>query len=784
MLKPKFSEEPQITISSLVLKTITGNLPSQNVSSDIIRKVPNLRLADPEFYKSRPVDMLLGAEIFSEIVDGKKISIDKNLPSAISAYSTIFGWVLLGKIGKSSENASAISGCVTLDNLMQRFWETENLPQDTELTEDKEKSENHFLRTVSRTESGRFMVRLPFKTDIPEMGNSYHLAARRFYALEGKLTRNINLQTEYSKVIQEYLTSGHMERALTSEVKYFLPHHCVIKGTSTSTRVRVVFDASMKTDNGLSLNSSIMTGRKLQNEVMDILITFRTHSVAFMADIKQMYRQITLHPDDRVFHGVLWRDSPSQPLETYRLTTVTFGVASSPYLAMRCLLRLAEEERESFPNASRILKSDTFVDDICSGGSSIEESIVYRNELIRLLHSAGFELRKWISNKQEFLKDLPHEHCVQTESFDDTAVKVLGINWKPQSDLFELKNTEILNTAVITKRYILSYIASMYDPCGWIAPVIFTAKVILQELWLLKIGWDERIPQDLENRWKKFASQLNRLSYIKIPRLVIPNHTQQYELHGFSDASKMGYAACVYLRATDNDGNITLHLLLGKTKVAPLKQNLTIPKMELCGAALLARSLKHVSNLISHIGDIKIFGWCDSQIVLSWLRTPTHLLKTFESNRVSSIHANLESATWRYVPTSMNAADCATRGIFPENLIQHNLWWKPKWLLKPTSEWPQWKFNLVDYDTENILPSEIITSSKQRGKWTKNQTEIKINDLVLIKDDNFPPLQWKLGRVIELFPGKDNIVRVVNIKTASGIFRRPLVKICPLPVNE
>jgi hypothetical protein len=711
-IKPKFSDKPRIEISSLILKSITGNLPSQNISSDVLKKYTNIRLADPDFYKSRPVDMLLGAELFNEVVDGNKISFDKNLPSA---YSTIFGWVLLGKIsGKSSENSSAMSGCVTLNNLMQRFWETENLPQDNELKGDAEKCEKHFLQTVSRTESGRFMVRLPFKTDIHELGNSYNLAARRFYTLENKLTRNIDLQTEYSKVMAEYLTLGHMERARTSEIKYFLPHHCVIKDTSTSTRVRVVFDASMVTDNGLSLNSSIMPGRKLQNEVMDILIRFRTHSVAFMADIKQMYRQITLHSEDRVFHGVLWRDSPNKPLETYRLTTVTFGVACSPYLAMRCLARLAEEERESFPNASRILTSDTFVDDIVSGGSSIEESIVYRNELIWLLNSAGFELRKWISNKQDFLKDLPHEHCVQTETIDDTTVKVLGINWNPHSDLFEFRNTEISNNTVITKRYILSYIASMYDPCGWIAPVIFTAKVILQELWLLKIGWDERIPEDLENRWKSFASQLNILSHIKIPRLVIPTNTRQYELHGFSDASKMGYAACVYLRVIDDSGSITLHLLLGKTKVAPLKQKLTIPKMELCGAVLLARSLKHVSNLLSHVGNMKMFGWCDSQIVLSWLRTPTHLLKTFESNRVSSIHANLESATWRYVPTSMNAADCATRGIFPENLIEHNLWWTPKWLLKPTSEWPQWKFNLVDYETEKLLPSDMITSNVTR----------------------------------------------------------------------
>lgn len=174
-----------------------------------------------------------------------------------------------------------------------------------------------FKQTTTRTVEGRFQVRLPFKSELNNMGDGFRIAQKRLDSLERKFRKDKNIYLKYSDFMNEYLRLGHMSYLsdLTNDctvqgttAEYFLPHHAVFKVTENENKIRVVFDASAKSETGQSLNDSLMTGPKVQNDIFDIILRFRTYKYAFAADITKMYRQILIHPQDRAYHKIIWRD--------------------------------------------------------------------------------------------------------------------------------------------------------------------------------------------------------------------------------------------------------------------------------------------------------------------------------------------------------------------------------------------------------------------------------------------------------------------------------------------
>ena len=175
---------------------------------------------------------------------------------------------------------------------------------------------------------------------------------------------------------------------------YYLPHHAVVKETSPTTKLRVVFDASMKSPSGLSLNDCLMVGPTVQDDLISIFTRFISFQFALTADIQQMYRQIKVYDTNNAYQKILWRNNSNEPIKTYSINRVTFGTASASFLATRTLHQLAKDEYDSYPSASRILKRDFYVDDLLTGAQSLEEAISLRNDLIKLLDREGFSLRK------------------------------------------------------------------------------------------------------------------------------------------------------------------------------------------------------------------------------------------------------------------------------------------------------------------------------------------------------------------------------------------------------
>lgn len=665
-----------------IIKSITGNLPSVTWSFNLFNIPEDVPLADPEFNVSRSIDMLLGAELFYDLLLSEQIK-QANKPII---QNTKFGWVVSGQTECRQKTKSICN--VSVDELITKFWKVEEFTDDNSTFSVNEKRvEKHFSDTYQRTDAGRFIVTLPTKRNINELGNTREMALKRFYALERRLSGNEALQIHYSQFMKEYRELKHMR--LVEEKKdsqnnistvSYLPHHAVTKLDSLTTKVRVVFDASAKSKTGLSLNDILAVGPTIQDDLFSIIVRFRTHNYVLSADITKMYRQILVDETQTPLQRILWRDNPNESIQTYELLTVTYGTSPAPYLATKCLQQLANIESNNFPLGAPIVLRDFYVDNLLTGASTIKDAEIIQDQVIKLLALGGFELRQWASNDKLLLNNIPNkkEPNVIINFDDDTNIKTLGIQWEPNRDIFIFKTKDIVNKDP-TKRVILSQLSSLFDPLGLVTPIIIQGKILMQTIWKANIDWDEVVPETIANDWHNYCKNIKQLNSLIIPRQVTGKNPIHIELHGFADASERAYGACIYLRTIDKYKNVSCHLLCSRSRVAPLKR-LSIPRLELCGALLLARLM----NKITKIANIKfnnIMYWTDSTIVLAWIRSESRNFKTFVGNRISEIQDLSNIRNWKHVASTNNPADLVSRGMDSLTLQNCSKWWHgPAWL--------------------------------------------------------------------------------------------------------
>ncbi|CAG7818965.1 unnamed protein product [Allacma fusca] len=389
------------------------------------------------------------------------------------------------------------------------------------------------------------------------------------------------------------------------------------------------------------------------------------------------------------FH-IIWRAKPNQPVSMYRMKIVPFGVCASPFIACRTLQQLATDEVMKFPMAAEIVKKHFYMDDLMFSIDSVDQALEAQHQLIGMLKTANFELRKWSSNFAELLEAIPielRETQLPLRTDDTSTIKTLGITWNPATDVFTFKVIlDLLKHH--TKRTVLSDISKMYDPIGWLGPVIVTAKILMQTLWTRNLNWDDPLHDDILSYWLDFAISLVQLEKITVPRYLGYHPYRLLQLHGFSDASAKAYSAVIYLRIESN-GKIVCQLVTAKTRVSPLK-TLTLPRLELQGAVLLAELMHHIMTVWKLPFESRHY-WTDSEIVLHWLTASPTKWKTFVSNRVSQIQNLSNNNQWHHVSSENNPADVASRGIKPGDLIDYKLWWHgPEWLKDPDYEIPEW----------------------------------------------------------------------------------------------
>lgn len=382
------------------------------------------------------------------------------------------------------------------------------------------------------------------------------------------------------------------------------------------------------------------------------------------------------------------------------------------------------ESGSNYPCAKGILTNTTYVDDIIAGAETEDDLLRVQQDIIGLLQSGACELKKWSSNSPVVLNHLSAEDCAQQLSFDpreDKSVKVLGLHWDTHIDAFAYH----INMSDIpkTKRGVLSTIAGLFDPIGILGLKILWAKCLMQQLWQEKLNWDEVLPTHISSLWDQFGSELPLLRDVSLPRHIDICHAVDIQLLGFSDASQKAYAATVYLRVVYKSSEIIIYFLACKTKVAPLKAgkldpSLSIPRLELCAALLLAQVLNKLRiTLSAKIPISKVYAWTDSTTVLSWLKSEPKCFKVFVTNRIAKIHTLLPDCEWNYVSTSDNPADPSSRGLLPSALITCSLHWNgPLFVRLPEIEWPTSTFQVISPqylpDMKQVPESSLLVYTK------------------------------------------------------------------------
>lgn len=723
----------ELNLNAYVISKITSYLPEQKICSNAFNwiDITNLELADPEFNHPNKIDILLGADVYGCII---RTGIVKSPSSTLIAQSTTLGWILSGLVNSStlsrannvSPNVAVMHAQFNTDQILRRFWEVEDqISTNKILSPEEEKCEEFYKATTKRRQDGRYEVRLPFKDKDPQCtsGDSRAIAEKRLQFLEKRLAKNPDLKQKYTEVINEYLQLGHLRPVKEEDDKkhlaVYLPHHAVLREDKTTTKVRVVFNASQKNSKGVSLNDTLMIGPTLQADLRHTVLRWRRYSIALVADIVKMYRQIGVSDEDAMFQRILWRNSSADDIQDYELVTVTFGTASAPYQAVRTLHQVAYDEGDMYPKAADQVLNSFYMDDLMTGCFEVTSGIKMYKQIKEMLCKGGFKLQKWNSNNKEILEKIrtleerdKGQHILKDKGINkdnqkveiklDETMKILGLTWDRLKDSFRYTvNLPPLKSEPVTKRSVISDIARLFDPLGWLAPTIVLAKIFIQKLWLAGMGWDEQLNIELIKEWNTYREELALLTNIHIPRWLGTTPESKLELHGFCDASKVAYAAVLYLRLIDATGEVNVSLLVSKTRVAPIKQ-VSIPRLELCGAVLLSKLLIETSEVLNIPKD-RIYAWTDSTVVLAWLNSHPSRWKTFVANRTSEILTFMNSSQWFHVATKENPADCASRGMLPSLFLQFTTWFSGPQFLKAKT---------ITYKKPNDLRIELEQSVK------------------------------------------------------------------------
>lgn len=352
------------------------------------------------------------------------------------------------------------------------------------------------------------------------------------------------------------------------------------------------------------------------------------------------------------------------------------------FLAIRTIQQLTDDEKRDFPTASEIIKKRFHVDNLVTGSNSSDEALKMRDDLIKLLEKGGFLLRQWASNDKKLIESLPENLIFKSES---NIIGALGILWSTETDeiIYSVANEEIND---FTVRTVLSEIMKFnFDSLGQLSPINILLKLAMQELW--KIGfsdWNKTVPEIIATILIRIRKELNKIKEFKFPRCVLILNYINLQIHGFCDASKKAYGACLYIRSTNENGQVLSRLICAKSRVAPLK-TVTLARLELCAALLLANLLKVTMEALELNID-RIVLWSDSTITLQCISTPPYKLKTFVANRISEIRSLTNISSWRHVPSTQNPADFISRGQMPFEFANNKMWPNgPSWIVEPES---------------------------------------------------------------------------------------------------
>jgi hypothetical protein len=546
--------------------------------------------------------------------------------------------------------------------------------------------------------------------------------------------------SKYEQTMIDQIKEGVLERVrnprlTTGPRVHYLAHQPVIKESSISTKLRIVFDASAGQP---SLNECLARGPVYagQNEkqIAVILIRVRLMMNVLCMDLEKAFLQVLINPRDRDVTRILWPKNPmdeTDEFKVYRFSRVTFGLNCAPFLLGATVEHHLKQNANKY--SDKLIRG-SYVDNYIVEVKEPDEVPFAVSEIRQLFWKGGFNCRQFTSNCRHEINGLPFEWQEPR-----SKLSLLGIQWDTIDDTFKMKMPKFKGPT--TKRSILSVIASFFDPNGWFSPILLQAKRLQAEVWKIHVDWDELIPEELESRWQKIVHDWDEKEF-SIPRRSFQLSPSDLpitcEMHGFSDASEFGIGIAVYLR---HGARRQMALVFARSLVIPTslqpkpkklpdgssqKREISIPRLELQAAHLTHKVCQQLmKNLQVEISKVRI--WTDSTTIIQWLRAGRHK-EIFVENRL----AKLRNTLICYVNTKENPADIASRGqsiktfSLPETW---NLWFHgPKWMSDSLEEWPE-TLEEFDPNKENVNNEETIFSIEcaaidQRPQVIRTETEV------------------------------------------------------------
>lgn len=695
------------------------------------------RIKFPQVGPRPIVDLLIGVDQADLLYSLEDV---RGRPGEPIARLTPLGWTCIGNpelqaIQAQTNFTFLANDSHELNNLVRRFWDVDD-SKEIQIVKPEEKIARDVVAETLTFEDGHYSVGLPWKTKDHNLPDNFTMAMHRLQSTEKRLQKSPELAKAYSDILETYQDKGYIRKVLPEEEKpdqvWYLPHFPILRPDKSTTKVRVVFDASAKCEE-VSLNDFLLQGPKLQNDLFTVLLRFRRDPIALMCDIKEMYLQIKLNPSDRPYHRFLWRNMETkEDPNVFEFERIVFGVSSSPFLAQFVIQEHARKHQSQFPLGAETILKSTYMDDSMDSVPDMETGIELYKQLSQLWASAGMHARKWLSNISEVLKHIPHTDCVTEVDLDRgelPVVKTLGVLWTPNEDEFKYQVHPPSRDHYSTKRAFLKGIATLFDPLGFLSPYVIRAKIILQEMWESGVDWDDLVEESLSRKAQEWFEELSELPRLCVPRCLrtgLP--VKKITLHTFTDASQQAYGAATYSRHLYEDGSVTCRLVASKSKVAPL-QAVSIPRLELMAAVVglrLAEAIGNILNLPKH----EWLFWSDSVDVLYWIRGCSRKFKPFVANRVGEIQSLTDPEQWRHVPTKQNPADLLTRGLSVSTLIDEKSWWKgPEFLMQEEIEWPEKKIG-----TKREVDIEV---RKQYQEYSQ-----ECSFLSTVKEDRLDPTRY------------------------------------------
>ena len=713
--------------SAWAVKDLTIPLKHTKLSKSV-EQCPHLRQVSFPEVERKKISILLGTNIQEVFIP---LDVRRGKPNDPIAIKSCLGWSILGGASNVQSRSQGLINLVTaqdvsLDKQLEEFWKVESYGTARPESKPLSVEDRRALKLIENSiclRDGHYQMGLLWKDDNPVLPYNRSLAEARLHYLKRRFHRDPELEAKYRAAIEDCVAKGYARRlskeeaAAVSNITWYIPHHAVTNPNKPG-KVRVVFDAAAKY-NGTSLNDQLLQVPCLTNDLIGVLIRFREEEVAFSADVEGMFYQTSVTPSDTdALRFLWWPGSIEDRPEDYKMLVHIFGAKSSPCCAIKALNKTAQDNEDDYPQeVVQTVRRNFYVDDVLKSVPRTQQAVRLTSDLTKLLKEGGFRLTKFASNSREVLQSIPLDlraNPLLDLDLDQLPLeRALGVYWDAQSDTFKFQAVQTGKPS--TKRGVLSVVSSLFDPLGFLSPFVFSAKILLQDLWREKIPWDQEIPEPYLSQWQRWLEELPHVVTINIPRCYKSQFSltpSTIQLHNFADASRCGYAAVSYLRFVDERGVTHCSFVMGKTRNAPIRE-WTIPRLELQAAVLATRLSKMIVNELDLQVD-QTFFWSDSMTSLQYIKNETKRFQTFVANRVAEIHETSSPEQWHHIPGIMNPADDGSRGVGAQYFhAECRWWWGPKFLWEPEHMWPNAPVEDLEEDDNEIrkLPTVMFVSS-------------------------------------------------------------------------